>query len=85
VAGKDGEPDPDAEPPVDERKDKGPGLTKDNIAEVGKGTKKRKAVKIIGDQAAEAGEDSNTELRTTKNPKKKAKKVKLSFGDQEEG
>ncbi|KAH7092187.1 hypothetical protein FB567DRAFT_232960 [Paraphoma chrysanthemicola] len=61
---------------------------KDKIAEVGGASKKRKAAKIIGDEPAASKEDSGktastTDTKVTKKPKKKAKAVKLTFGDDE--
>lgn len=60
--------------------------SKDNIAEVGKATKKRKVARVIGeekDDDAKASKPSDTKV--LKKAKKKGKPVKLSFGDQEEG
>lgn len=60
--------------------------TKDNIAEVGKASKKRKAAKIIGEEQQDDKSDKSTkpgDTKVNKKPKKKAKPVKLSFGDQE--
>ena len=58
---------------------------KDTIAEVGKSTKKRKVAKVIGDEKDEDAQDSkSTEKKGVKKAKKKAKPVKLSFGDHEE-
>jgi hypothetical protein len=61
---------------------------KDKIAEVGAATKKRKAAKIISDEQegsnAEAGKSEKARNgKMTKKPKKKAKAVKLTFGDEE--
>ncbi|KAF2865511.1 hypothetical protein BDV95DRAFT_586549 [Massariosphaeria phaeospora] len=58
-------------------------LPKDNIAEVGKVTKKRKAVKIISEEQDEGKSANPTGPKVTRKPKKKGKAVKLSFGDQE--
>ena len=62
---------------------------KDKIAEVGSNAKKRKAAKVIGDEQEDSKDkpkDVNTaETKTVKKPKKKAKAVKLTFGDEEEG
>jgi hypothetical protein len=60
--------------------------SKDNIAEVGKASKKRKAVKVIGDPEDEVKMDAaRSNSKPAKKAKKKVKPVKLSFGDQEEG
>ena len=63
--------------------------SKDKIAEVGANAKKRKAAKVIGDEQEDSKDkpkDVNTaETKTVKKPKKKAKAVKLTFGDEEEG
>lgn len=59
--------------------------SKDKIAEVGKSTKKRKAAKIIGAEEQNEEPAKKTDSKVTKKPKKKAKPVKLSFGDQDEG
>ncbi|KAF1918386.1 hypothetical protein BDU57DRAFT_528795 [Ampelomyces quisqualis] len=61
---------------------------KDKIAEVGTGTKKRKAAKIVNeeDEGGSTNTTKNTILtgvKATKKPKKKAKAVKLTFGDEE--
>ncbi|KAF2658616.1 hypothetical protein K491DRAFT_652523 [Lophiostoma macrostomum CBS 122681] len=58
---------------------------KDNIAEVGKTSKKRKAVKVIGEPEDEEKRDTTkSDNKPTKKAKKKTKPVKLSFGDQGE-
>lgn len=56
---------------------------KDNIAEVGKASKKRKVAKVIGDEGDADSKDSKEEKKVTKKAKKKGKTVKLSFGDDE--
>ncbi|CAI6332764.1 unnamed protein product [Periconia digitata] len=57
---------------------------KDNIAEVGKASKKRKAVKVIGNEGEEDANDSkDLGKKVTKKAKKKGKPIKLSFGDDE--
>tara|TARA_R110002003_G_scaffold235_14_gene17068 strand:- start:20663 stop:21076 length:414 start_codon:yes stop_codon:yes gene_type:complete len=61
---------------------------KDKIAEVGAATKKRKAAKIISDEQEESKKEAGksekaTDGKVTKKPKKKAKAVKLTFGDEE--
>ncbi|KAH6883077.1 hypothetical protein BKA58DRAFT_434832 [Alternaria rosae] len=62
--------------------------SKDKIAEVGAVSKKRKAAKIIGDDQDESmkGEETDVkkpETKSVKKPKKKAKAVKLTFGEDE--
>ncbi|KZM20880.1 hypothetical protein ST47_g7981 [Ascochyta rabiei] len=63
--------------------------SKDKITEVGANAKKRKAAKIISDgqeESTDGLEDvKKSDTRTLKKPKKKAKAVKLTFGDEEEG
>lgn len=65
------------------------GKSRDKIAEVGANAKKRKAAKVIGDEQKDSRNESKdvktAETRTAKKPKKKAKAVKLTFGDEEEG
>jgi len=61
---------------------------KDKIAEVGAGSKKRKAAKIISDEPGETKEEGSkkstqSDAKIIKKPKKKAKAVKLTFGDDE--
>lgn len=61
---------------------------KDNIAEVGKGAKKRKAAKIVNEEDEEhplgsSKETKQADGKVTKKPKKKTKAVKLTFGDDE--
>ncbi|KAI4672920.1 uncharacterized protein J4E78_001423 [Alternaria triticimaculans] len=63
--------------------------SKDKIAEVGAFSKKRKAAKIIGDGQDESkkGEEADVkkpEAKPVKKPKKKAKAVKLTFGEDED-
>ncbi|KAI4940133.1 uncharacterized protein J4E92_001421 [Alternaria infectoria] len=62
--------------------------SKDKIAEVGAVSKKRKVAKIIGDDQDESkkGEEADVkkpEAKSAKKPKKKAKAVKLTFGEDE--
>jgi hypothetical protein len=61
---------------------------KDKITEVGANTKKRKAAKIISDKQEDGKDESKDakkdDTKTVKKPKKKAKAVKLTFGDEEE-
>ena len=92
VAGKDDPQKTDG--PVDAAletgaKDLSKQITKESTTNVSKSTKKRKAVKVIGsnDDEGEAIADATDkkDAKVTKKPKKKAKTVKLSFGDQEEG
>jgi hypothetical protein len=57
---------------------------KDKIAEVGAGSKKRKAAKVISEEQDEDGKaPRQPDAKVTKKPKKKAKAVKLTFGDEE--
>jgi hypothetical protein len=61
---------------------------KEKIAEVGAGSKKRKVAKVIGDEQEGAGGEESKDAKesnakVTKKPKKKAKAVKLTFGDDE--
>lgn len=60
---------------------------RDNVTEVGQVTRKRKAVKVVGDDTEEANDKLSKvrDAKVTKKPKKKAKAIKLSFGDQEDG
>lgn len=59
---------------------------KDNIAEVGKASKKRKVAKVIGKEKEDEAKDTRaSDSKIKMKPKKKTKPVKLSFGDQEEG
>ncbi|KAH8722648.1 hypothetical protein GQ44DRAFT_347681 [Phaeosphaeriaceae sp. PMI808] len=55
---------------------------KDRIAEVGSGSKKRKAAKVIANEQEESKESTTSETKVIKKPKK-AKAVKLTFGDEE--
>ncbi|KAH3913571.1 hypothetical protein HBI56_081720 [Parastagonospora nodorum] len=56
---------------------------KDKIAEVGAVTKKRKAVKIVNEEPEDEknSDPKNVDAKSKKKPKKKAKTVKLTFGD----
>jgi hypothetical protein len=61
---------------------------KDKIVEIGAGTKKRKAAKIVNEEHEGGSAESKpstkqTGAQATKKPKKKAKAVKLTFGDEE--
>ncbi|OAK95553.1 hypothetical protein IQ06DRAFT_309885 [Phaeosphaeriaceae sp. SRC1lsM3a] len=60
---------------------------KDKIAEVGAGTKKRKAAKIVNEEHDDGRTESSKHAEATtkgpKKPKKKSKTVKLTFGDDE--
>jgi hypothetical protein len=61
---------------------------KDKIVEIGAVTKKRKAAKIVNEEHEGGSAESNpstkqTGAQVTKKPKKKAKAVKLTFGDEE--
>jgi hypothetical protein len=62
---------------------------KDKIAEVGAASKKRKAAKIVNEEHEEVKPDASKDgkqpdPKITKKPKKKAKAVKLTFGEDEE-
>ena len=64
--------------------------SKEKIVEVGANMKKRKVAKIISDDQEETkgagGKDSEkSNTKAMKKPKKKAKAVKLTFGDEDEG
>ena len=84
VAGKDGDADEATKEDGEASKTKDLTQTKDNIVEVGKATKKRKAAKIIGEQKDEGVKESTEpEAKVVKKAKKKAKAVKLTFGDDE--
>jgi hypothetical protein len=56
---------------------------KDNIAEVGKASKKRKVAKVIGEEGEDEKTTKKIDIKVTKKPKKKSKPVKLTFGDEE--
>ncbi|KAF2799356.1 hypothetical protein K505DRAFT_265989 [Melanomma pulvis-pyrius CBS 109.77] len=56
---------------------------RDNIAEARKASKKRKAAKIIGEEQQDDNSTKPGDTKVNKKPKKKAKPVKLSFGDEE--
>jgi hypothetical protein len=62
---------------------------KDKITEVGANAKKRKAARIISDETNDDKDDAKavpkSDTKTVKKAKKKAKPVKLTFGDEEEG
>lgn len=62
---------------------------KDKITEVGANAKKRKAARIISDETSDSKDGAkdvpNSDTKTVKKAKKKAKPVKLTFGDEEEG
>ncbi|KAH6625381.1 hypothetical protein C7974DRAFT_200530 [Boeremia exigua] len=79
----------DTEQDVTESGKDGESKSKDKITEVGANAKKRKAAKIIGDEQADSKEQpkgaKEAEKKSVKKPKKKAKAVKLTFGDEEEG
>lgn len=92
VAGKSPDDDqkPDSEVTAKDQGSEAKSKPKDKIAEVGATVKKRKAVKIISeeDEGVERGAEGNsrkTDSKVVKKPKKKAKAVKLTFGDEEEG
>jgi hypothetical protein len=84
VAGKDVPTDSNAGPAELEKKESEPPAKdpKDNIAEIGRPSKKRKAVKVIGGSEEENGKDDpKSDAKIIKKPKKKSKAVKLSFDD----
>lgn len=87
VAGKDADAGDAAQNDEEASKAKDLAQSKDNIVEVGKATKKRKAAKIIGEQKDEepneTKESAEPEKKVVKKAKKKAKAVKLTFGDDE--
>ena len=60
---------------------------KDKIAEVGAGSKKRKAAKVVSEDQDEPQDEqrrsSKADAQAPKKPKKKAKAIKLTFGDEE--
>lgn len=94
VSGKDSKEEKESVVEETEQKDQreADSKPKDKIAEVGTNAKKRKAAKIIGgDQGGGTGEDEAARdnekpaTKTAKKPKKKAKAVKLTFGDENEG
>jgi hypothetical protein len=58
---------------------------KDKITEVGANAKKRKAARIISDETNDSKDVPKSDTKTVKKAKKKAKPVKLTFGDEEEG
>jgi hypothetical protein len=67
----------------DETKEPDP-KQKDKIVEIGAGSKKRKAAKIINEEQDEdLKATKQTDVKVTKKPKKKGKAVKLTFGDEE--
>ncbi|KAF2470059.1 uncharacterized protein BDR25DRAFT_314810 [Lindgomyces ingoldianus] len=61
------------------------GESKDRIVEAGQTMRKRKAVRVGGDEPEEGKLLKVKDAKVVKKPKKKAKPIKLSFGDQEEG
>ncbi|KAF2709941.1 hypothetical protein K504DRAFT_501241 [Pleomassaria siparia CBS 279.74] len=62
-----------------------PEKPKDNIAELGKASKKRKVAKVIAEEQEGENATGTSTTKAVKKIKKKSKPVKLSFGDQEEG
>ncbi|KAJ4351160.1 uncharacterized protein N0V89_006499 [Didymosphaeria variabile] len=81
VAGKDATKADD-----DATQDEATTQSKDNIAEVGKVTKKRKVAKVIAEEEEGDGKETQVpEKKPVKKAKKKGKPVKLSFGDEEAG
>ncbi|OAL44606.1 hypothetical protein IQ07DRAFT_604961 [Pyrenochaeta sp. DS3sAY3a] len=92
VAGKSPDDDqkPDSEVASKDQGSEAKSKPKDKIVEVGATVKKRKAVKIISeeDEGVERGAEGDSrkiDSKAVKKPKKKAKAVKLTFGDEEEG
>lgn len=85
VAGKDAEKSEDAaNDDSGAAKESAITIPKDNIAEVGKATKKRKIAKVIAEENdSEAQESKEPEKKVVKKGKKKSKPVKLSFGNNE--
>ncbi|CAN9203273.1 unnamed protein product [Alternaria alternata] len=90
VSGKDGkEEEETATDEVGEKRDNdSKSQSKDKIAEVGANAKKRKAAKIISEDQSESkgGEETavkKPDAKPAKKPKKKAKAVKLTFGEDE--
>jgi hypothetical protein len=85
VLGKDAkEEDPKEETAETESK------PKDKIVEVGSNAKKRKAAKIVNNDQQQSKDDDGKDMKKTdakvvKKPKKRAKAVKLTFGDENEG
>ncbi|KAJ4993182.1 hypothetical protein SVAN01_01157 [Stagonosporopsis vannaccii] len=62
--------------------------SKDKITEIGVNAKKRKAARIIGEQEDSKDQPNDAKegnKKPVKKPKRKAKAVKLTFGDEEEG
>ena len=91
VAKKDPENDksPEQENATKESSNDGEMKSKDKITEVGANAKKRKAAKVIGDEHEDSRDEpkdaKKANITSVKKPKKKAKAVKLTFGDEEEG
>ncbi|KAF2087489.1 hypothetical protein K490DRAFT_65877 [Saccharata proteae CBS 121410] len=87
---EDADADAEAKNGPDEEKNENAALkSKQKVAEIGAASRKRKAVKVGGgadEEEEDAAENSATakKEKPTKKPKKKAKAVKLSFGDDEE-
>ncbi|KAF1951259.1 hypothetical protein CC80DRAFT_496281 [Byssothecium circinans] len=86
LASKDKE-DEDATQDGEKSKDATTETKKDNIADGGKSTKKRKVAKVIGEEGEkkqDGDEKGKTaEKKAIKKPKKRGKTIKLSFGDEE--
>ncbi|KAI8943194.1 hypothetical protein NX059_001223 [Plenodomus lindquistii] len=91
VSGKDSKEDEESTEKADAQAClEGEAKSKDKIVEVGGNVKKRKAAKIISDEQDEetstkSQDNKKTDTKVLKKPKKKAKAVKLTFGDEEEG
>jgi hypothetical protein len=90
VSGKDakGGEEPDGEVAKEKTTEIDP-KPKDRIAEVGANAKKRKAAKVISEEQEQSRESEGKDVKKTgakvvKKPKKKAKAVKLTFGDEDD-
>lgn len=58
-------------------------ISKQILTEAGKPEKKRKAGKVVADDRDEGGEEDGVSQSKAKKPKRKAKAMKLSFGNEE--
>jgi hypothetical protein len=89
VSGKDYKEKEEAEDSAKQGGTESESKPKDKIAEVGAASKKRKAAKIVNEEHEEVKPDASkdgkqADSKGTKKPKKKAKVVKLTFGEDEE-
>jgi hypothetical protein len=89
VSGKDYKEKEEAEDSAKQGGTESESKPKDKIAEVGAASKKRKAAKIVNEEHEEVKPDASkdgkqADSKGTKKPKKKAKAVKLTFGEDEE-